>query len=89
MSFLSFMRHYMPFGVKGERPTPEQIREYREKNPQKSNAEIMADLSFEFMKEFEKNTNLDPKKQVTRVTSLGLKRLQVVANAFQQSRQKD
>ena len=88
MSFLSFMRHFMPFGVKGERPTPEQIREYRAKNPQKSSEEIMSNLSFDFMKDFETNTKLDPKKQVTRVTSLGLKRLQVVAHAFQQSRQK-
>ena len=88
MSWLSFMRHYMPFGVTGERPTPEQIRKYREENPQKSTEEIMSDLSFEFMKEYETNTKLDPQKQVTRVTSLGLKRLQVVAHHFQQSRQR-
>ena len=85
-AWLSFMRHYMPFGVKGERPTPQQIREYRAKNPQKSNKEIMSDLSFNFMREFETNTKQDPKKQVTRVTSLGIKRLQVVANAFKRSR---
>ena len=88
MAWLSFMRHYMPFGVTGELPTPEQIREYRAKNPQKSTAEIMSDLSFNFMKEFETNTNLDPQKQVTRVSSLGLKRLQVVERAFRMSRAK-
>ena len=88
MAWLGFMRHYMPFGVEGERPTPEQIREYRAKNPQKSTKEIMSDLSLAFMKEFETNTKADPKKQATRVSSLGLKRLQVVAHAFRMSRLK-
>ena len=40
------------------------------------------------MKEYEKNTKSDPKKQITRVSSLGVKRLLVVAQEFQKSRQK-
>lgn len=88
LAWLSFMRHYMPFGITGERPTPEQIKEYRGKNPHKSTEKIMSDLSLDFMKEYEKNTNSDPKKQITRVSSLGVRRLLAVAQAFQKSRQK-
>lgn len=89
MAWLSFMRHYMPFGISGERPIPEQVKVRKEKYPEKSTAEILSDLSLDFMKEFEKNTHSDPKKQVTRVSSLGIKRLQSVVQAFQQSRLKN
>ncbi len=88
MAWRSFMRHYFPSGIKDERPTPNQIRERREKEPHKSTSQILSDASLDFMKEYENNTNLDPKKQICRVSSLGFKRLQVVAQAFQQSRQR-
>ena len=86
LAWRSFMRHYFPSGIKDERPTPNQISERRKKEPNKSTEEILSDASLDFMMEYEKNTNSDPKKQVTRVSSSGFKRLQVVANAFQRSR---
>ncbi|MDY6407632.1 MAG: N-acetylmuramoyl-L-alanine amidase [Pseudomonadota bacterium] len=84
----SFMRHFMPFGITDERPTPQQIRERREKAPHKSTEEILSDASLDFMVAYEKNTNLDSQKHVIRVSSSGFKRLKVVAYAFQQSRLK-
>ena len=88
LAWRSFMRHYFPSGIKDERPTPNQIRERHEKDPRKSTSEILSDVSLDFMMEYEKNTNSDPKRQLTRVSSLGFKRLQVVAQAFRISRQR-
>ena len=84
----SFMRHYFPLGIKDERPTPNQIRERREKDPTKSTSKILSDASLDFMMEYENNTSLDPQKQLCHVSSLGFKRLQVVERAFRVSRLK-
>ena len=86
LAWRSFMRHFMPFGITDERPTAQQIRERHEKDPSKSTEEILSDISLDFMMEYEKNTNSDAKKQITRISSAGLKRAQVVARAFQLSR---
>lgn len=85
----AFCRHFMPFGIKDERPTAEQIKEYRAKNPHKSTSEIMSDLSLEFMKEYEKNTNANRNERFPVLTLAEYKRLQVVARAYQLSRAKN
>lgn len=84
----SFKRHFMPFGIKDERPTATQIKERRSKEPNKSTQKILSDISLDFMMEYEKNTNTNSEKQNTVLSRAEHKRLQVVAQAFQQSRLK-
>lgn len=88
MAIRSFKRHFMPFAIHDERPTSEQIRTRKEKEPQKSTTQVLSDASLDFMMDYEKNTNSDAKKQKPFITRAEHRRLQVVAQAFKQSRLK-
>ena len=85
LAMRAFKRHFMPFGIKDENPTAKQIHERKTKEPNKSSKQILSDISLDFMIEYENNINSN-KKQTLSIDSAELKRLQVVAHAFRQSR---
>lgn len=87
LAMRAFKRHFMPFGINDEGPTPKQIQEYKSKDPSKSISNILSDISLDFMIKYESGESADKKKAFV-VSASELRRLQVVAHAFQQSRLK-